>query len=159
MADHVGQRLLGDAEALDLDLGGQVDLRRVGGEAADEPREPRRAIQVRSHRGHQPQFIQHGRPEVQRDAAHLLEHAIDQAVALPQVRRRRTRVGAHHRPLQIDPDRRERLADLVVQLAGDAAPLLLLGPEQLTGEGRIPLASREHLAEGELHAGWRSPVG
>ena len=129
-------------------LSSQPDDRQLRGEA--------RAFLGRAHvlpqRGDQAQVVQHRRPQLERQLAHLVQR-LGRQVA--QVRDQLAgldgqvgRVGLGHAgqaALQADDHRRQRLAGLVVQLARDAPALLLLGHDDLRGQ---PLGLLGLLANG-----------
>src|SRR5438270_533004 len=78
----------------------------------------RLAIHERAQRGHEAQVVEHGRPQLEREIADLLERAIDdlQALRKPRILRR----------VEVQPERAQGLSDLVVQLARHAPSLGLL---------------------------------
>ena len=96
---------------------------------------------VPAHRRDQAEVVEQRRPQVERQVADLLER-LNRHVAQPgDDLARAGQVLAVHRldaPLESDDQRRQRLAGLVVELAGDPLALLLLGRDDLGGQGREP---------------------
>ena len=85
----------------------------------------RLAVDVPAEGRHQPEVVEHQRPEVERQVADLPDRTVDDPDALVEVQRGLAAAGPLGR-LEADPDRRQRLADLVVELARQVPPLLLL---------------------------------
>jgi hypothetical protein len=103
----------------------------------------------------QAKVVEHRRPKVQRDTANLPECSLDERDALIQPgsccgRFRKT--TANH--LKVNFDRRESLPDLVVKLARDVPPLVLLGPDKTSRKNSQAVVSHFNLLKepGLTHA-------
>ena len=84
-----------------------------------------------SKRGHQAEVVEHRRPEIEREIAHLLDQPLrNQAGAAEPV----GRPGVRGRHLELQFQAGERLSDFVVQLARDPPPLRLLHVHQAHGD-------------------------
>ena len=97
--------------------------------------------QVLTQGGDQAEIVQHRRPQLERQLAHLVECLRCQiAQVRDQLARLDRQVGSvrvgHAAQAALEPDdqRRQRLAGLVVQFASNAAALLLLRPDDLGRE-------------------------
>jgi hypothetical protein len=160
MADRVGDALLGNAIQDELLV--VVELRQVALQLADDanaraPHELGR--EVRQGSG-QPQRVESLRPQRAHDSADVFDGGQD-AVAhvddlVAQIRRR-----ALVQPVELQGERREVLADLVVQLVGDAAPLgFSLRERPVQALTALALETIEHLVEGlRQHADLRLGAG
>ena len=102
-----GRRSSPSCDSKSTDDPGRLD------EGLDEPLERR----------HEAEIVQRLRPQLDRQAANVLQRRHDE---LPQLRQRRRLVLGVLDRLEPEQDGRERLAGLVVQLACEPAPLALL---------------------------------
>ena len=147
MAKRVGQCLLGDAVDHQLDLG--AERRQTAFELAQHPH---RALALhpqaeRDQRVDQPQIVQRLRAQLAGDAADVVEAAVDRIDDLAQRLSLCGQLAGGAFGAQGDGG--QRLADLVVQLAGDAQPLGLLGGERTVGAvAPLGLDAVEHRVEG-----------
>ena len=81
----------------------------------------------------EPEVVEHRRVQQVRQIAHGVQRAVGDRSARPRARRRAppARLDRALRDGELDLDRRQDLADFVVQLARDAAALFFLRGEQL----------------------------
>ena len=86
VAHHVGQGFLHQPKAGNLHVGGQA-LFKIAGQPGAEPGLPRLAIQVPAQGGHQAQVVEQRGPQVERQAAHLLQRAFYRADAVAEIGR------------------------------------------------------------------------
>ena len=129
VADDVRQRLLRDA--VDDELGIRAELRQLRIERApdDEAGALLDAVAQVAKRRHEPELVEHLRPQPAREPANALERL------LGGVERARELVGQRGRcrprePVDLEQQRGQPLADLVVQLGGHAPALGLLGDQR-----------------------------
>ncbi len=103
----------------------------------------RQPVQVGAQRRFQSQQIEGRGPQIERQAAHLLDGPIHDLHAFLQARQAG---GIHTRAegFEVQVNAGEHLADLVMQLAREVVPFLLLGLDQ------PPRQERQHLLVG-LH--------
>ena len=94
-----------------------------------EPGALRLRVHVPAQRGGQPEVVEQRGPEVEGELAHAAEQALDDRRASRRSTRRRG-VAAPPQHQQVDADRGEGLAHLVVELPRDVPALRLLDLEQ-----------------------------
>jgi len=131
MPRDIGQRLLHDAKARDLDVGVQGEVGAVGNKLTDEPRPLGLLVYVPAQRRGEPKVIEDRRPEIQGELAHLLQRVVHQPDRVSQSPPPGGRFRTQLYRFEIDLHCAQYLANLIVQLVGDAAPLALLRLEQL----------------------------
>src|SRR5439155_8302797 len=135
---HVVDRLLSNAEARRLGFGLYI-LRRLGGvEMRGEARDARLPIEMRAQRGGEPEIVELRRPQAERKLPHPLQGVLDGVHALGDSRPERGLGGSLQR-LDLDFQRGQRLADIVVKIARQASALLFLDFEQASRQGAQPL--------------------
>ena len=124
--DDVGERLLHDSVERSLHVAGQSRLSERGVEVDPNVRLFSERLGQPLERRYEPEVVEHRRAQLYGQAAHVLERAHD---VLPQLGERRARRVVGQRFLerfQPQQDGGERLAGLVVELAGQPASLQLL---------------------------------
>lgn len=129
MADDVGERLLQQPEAHDRAALLGLEFAQSAIELERQPGARAFALGVPAQRGLQPHVVELRRAQVERQAAHLRERLLGGVDGRGQARYRRAGVQMRGHRLQVELDRGQRLADLVVQLVGHRAALGLLGVE------------------------------
>jgi transposase len=159
VARGVGQAFLCDAVEHQFGLG--TEPGKVGLEAAPH-REAGMGGELGGQRGEgadKAEVVQHAGAQAARDAAHLVQ-------ALPSRFLRVAQICAQGlgsqvtRPLELEQDRGQALAYLVVQLLGDAAPLSLLCRQRACGAGApLRLQPVEHLVERRDQLGHLTAAG
>src|SRR2546426_1061069 len=122
---HVVDRLLRDAKASRLDVRRNFARRLGGFEVRRKTGERRLAVEMRAQRRPQAEVVELRRAQAERKLAHALERMADGLDAFLDARAR----------LQLDLQRGQRLADVVVQIARQAPALLLLHLEQPARQG------------------------
>ena len=125
--DDVRQRLLDDAVEGGLDFAREPLLAELRLQVDPEPRLLAERGGEPLDRRHEAEVVERGRAQLDRERAHVLQRRDDE---LAHGRDRGARLVAPDRlleRLQPEQDRGERLAGLVVELAGEPAPLELLG--------------------------------
>ena len=152
MAGDVRQRLLDDAvddELLEL---AQQRPRAVGGEVRRDAPALAEQPHLRAQRGHQAVVVERRRAQLAGQAEQLLHRLVGEALGLLEL------VGELGRRVlggrgEAQRDGGERLVDLVVQVAGDARALGLLGAQHGGGAAdALVLQAREHEVEGLAQA-------
>ena len=146
MAQHVVDRLLRDAEARGLGVRRELLRRVLGLEVGLQPGDARLAVEVRAHRGGEAEIVQLRRPQAERKLAHALERVLHRVDALIDARARRRLAARAGDRLQLDLQRRERLANVVMQVAREAPALFLLHLEQAPRQRAQPLVRELELA-------------
>ncbi len=121
----VAQRLLHDAEADGLDLYRRPRVGRRDSEGGAHPGALPVARHEEPQRPDQTKLVERRRAELEGERLHLLDHLLDGPHALGHARARGGRELALDR-LEVQRDGDERLPELVVQLAGERAALVLL---------------------------------
>ena len=163
MLDDVRQRLLHEPVQRRLDLGREATVAlKVGDELDRHAGLLREVVRQPLERGDEAEVVERRRAELDRETADVLERRADELPHLADGRLERRLVVHVLEAAQAEEDRRERLAGLVVQLAGEAAALeLLRGHDSLQRVARHPLpqldgdrgARREDLGEAEILVG------
>ena len=127
VACDVGERFLQHAEHCGRPRVGQVELARAQHQLARRAGALAEVLHQPFARGGEAEVVQHQRAQVGRDAARGGDGGIEQLLHGGELvrERARRRLEVLAQPPHVDLQRRERLAQLVVQLARDA-PLLLL---------------------------------
>ena len=135
MSQHVGERLLQSPEERKLGLSGQRGKRRGHGEPGADAAAITEIRHQRAQCGKQPEIVQQGWPEVVGDAPDAPDAGIDecQNVVEPAAWSRLGRVAQNP---ELHLHRGEYLRGLVVQLAREAAALLLVLLDHPGGESR-----------------------
>lgn len=134
VAANVGQRFLGDAEALSFDERIETPIKRLqlefafqsggGGLSFGEPLE----------RGAESQIVKHGGPQVQGDVANLFQHPLHCAKALGELRHQRLGRWELQHALKIQLSHSKGLADFVVELERKVAAFTFLSLDEPAGE-------------------------
>ena len=139
MAHHVGERLLREPEEGGLDLGRQRSDR-LAVEARFEPGAKGDAIEQPVQRFVEPGLVEDRGPQLGRELAHGGERTADQIERV--VERVEAGMGKRHSTLQthqVELRPGEELAELVVELARDPPPFVLLGGDQAARHRRQTL--------------------
>src|ERR1035441_751306 len=150
----VGMRMLGDIvqrllhDAVEVDGDRAVEFARRAGLLVVylNTRLFLKAGQVLIHRAFESDFVQDHRMQRVRQGAHLLERGLHDFLHLAQIGAQR--VGVAKSPacaLQHGSDRREDLAEIVVQVAGDGAEGVFLHGDQLLRQLAAPRRKLRHL--------------
>jgi hypothetical protein len=140
MAHDVGERFLDDPEACRLELGWQALLDRIGLEFRGDAGPLGLALHERPQRRDQAQVVERRRAEIEGQIAGLLDRAVDDGARVLDQRAQRSRIARFLDGPEVQADGDQRLAELVVQLAGDPAALGFLRRDQPLGEQRALLA-------------------
>ncbi len=129
VADDIGQRLLCDA--VDHQLGVRTQRWYLAVERApdDQPGSLLDAIAQVAQRGHEPERVEHLGPEPASEPAHALERFLGRGLGGGELVTQLWRGGARE-AVDLQHQRGQPLADLVVQLGGDAPPLRLLSHQR-----------------------------
>ena len=150
--DHVRQRLLRDPVERRLHLRGQAGLAEPRLEVDLDPRLLAERLDEPLDRRHEPEVVERLRPELDGQAAHVLERRHDELPQLAGRSREIVRVLRVLHAFQPEEDRRERLARLVVELPGEALALELLradDPAQGIGGDALREVDRHGCTGGE----------
>src|ERR1035441_743447 len=150
----VGMRMLGDIvqrllhDAVEVDGDGAVEFARRAGLLVVylNARLFLVAGQILIHRAFESHFVQDHRMQRVRQGAHFLERGLHDLLHLAQIGAQR--VGVRQSPagaLQHGSDRREDLAKIVVQVAGDGAEGAFLHGDQLLRQLAAPRRKLRHL--------------
>ena len=127
VAGDVRQALLRDAIDGELDLRRELRQRRRELALDADARDARERGRQLGQRADQAEVLEHLRPQLARDPPHLVERAAHRLLGLVELVAMLGRGLGDRVQLQQHPG--QHLADLVVQVAGDADPLGLLGGE------------------------------
>ena len=162
MADDVGQRLLNNAEDGRLDVGLQPGALALGQQLGLDAGALLKGADVAAQGGQQPQVVEDGRPQVGDDVVDFLQHLGVHRLHVGQLAAHRLRVAVQ--PVggggQAQPQRGQRLPRAVVEFAGDALPLRLLGRDDAVEQFAAHLAALLHLVvEGGVLDGDAQLVG
>lgn len=150
MAQHIVDRFLRHAKAGGLDLRGYELRRIVRLEARLEAADLRLEIQVRAQCRNQAEVVELQRPQAERELPHARERMRGRAHAFFDLGLQRSFLRASER-LELDLQRGQRLADIVVQIARQAAAFLLLHLEQATRQrAQAFLRKLQRTAGGEM---------
>ena len=107
-------------------------------------RAPGVSLEVPDERGDEPEIVQHGRSQVEGQIADTRDQVRHQLGGRPQIGTNRA-VWTSPALLQGELQPREKLADLVVKLPSDMAPLRFLHVDQASRESPQPLPSGARL--------------
>ena len=141
MAQHVVDRFLRHAEARGLGVGLDI-LRRLGGvEMRCQAGNASLAVEVRAQRGGEAQVIELRRAQAEGKLAHPLERVLHGLDALGNSHAQR-RIARALQRFELDFQRREHLADVVVQIARQAPALFFLHFQQPPGQRPQPLVGK-----------------
>ena len=135
VAEDVGERLLQGAEERELRLLRERRQGRRRGEPDPHPAPLAELGDQRAERGQQSQVVQQRRTQVVGDVPDASDPGIDEAEHLVEPRGLRRGSASRMTP-ELHLDRGEDLAGLVVQLAGEPPPLLLVLLDHPRGEAR-----------------------
>ena len=133
MTGDVRQRLLRDPEGGRRRGRAELDPVRVGDQAGPVADPLGLAVEIPPQGGNQPKVVEHRGPQVEREMTHLLDGTVDDHDAFLEPGQRHGAAGPLDR-VQVDADRGEGLADLVMELPGKVAPVLLLDLDDPLGE-------------------------
>src|SRR5205814_4549192 len=137
--------LLRDAEARGLRLGSELVRSVLGVEVGGEAGDAALPVEVRAQRRLEAQVVELRGAQAERELAYTLERVLHRLDAFGDARAQR-RVAGELQRLELDLERGERLADVVVQVAREAPTLLLLHFQQPARERAQPLVRQLELA-------------
>ena len=145
MPQHVIDCFLGNAKTGGLGIGVELVRRFCGVEMRGDAGDASLAIEVRAQRRGQTKIVQLRRTQAERELPDALQRLLHRLDALRHARAQR-RVACALQRLELYLERREYLADVVVQIARQAAAFFLLHFQQAAGEPAQPLVRELELA-------------
>ena len=93
------------------------------------------AVDVGPQGGDEPEVVEQRGPQVERQLADLHDQAVDDLPAFPGQRLPSRGVVRGGTGLKVKLQGRQRLSDLIVQLAGDMSPLIFVSHDQAPRQG------------------------
>ena len=151
MPRDVGERLLEDAEERRGQVAVEPRLRQRRSDLAAHARAPLELLGLPLDRRLQTQVVEHARPQLRADAPRARDRVVDQLLHVAQLRqqaRLRALGQVATQPGHVHAQRGQGLAQLVVDLAGDARTLLLAHPLEVRAQVTELLARAAQLLLG-----------